>query len=60
MGWKIGTIGLGLTALGFAFWNVCLIIATIEQERRLEVAEAKNEGLEAIIDIQSGYLSDKN
>lgn len=59
MGWKFGTIGFGLTTVGFAVLSSLIMIWAFELEGERKVEKAKREGLETIVDIQGGLLSNK-
>lgn len=60
MGWKIGTIALGVTTLGLVVWDMVLLMTVMHQECQNQIQKNKNDGLKAVMDIQNEYLNQKN
>lgn len=60
MGWKIGTIGFGITTAGFAVLSSFLLVWAFELEGERKVEKTKRECLESVIDIQQAIIEYKN
>lgn len=59
MGWKIGTVALGFTALSLVVWDVVLLIGLMHEQCKQEVQKVRNEDLEMLLEVQGEMLADK-